>query len=91
MSELVDKQVNVQKESLKKLPGFTQNSRKPTQNSRKPTKKCAMKMKETNKQTKKKKRRVPKYFLMEEGVYKARAENSCHGYQTTSDQRFFIH
>ena len=30
MSELVDKQVNVQKESLKKLPGFTQNSRKPT-------------------------------------------------------------
>ena len=42
MSELVDKQVNVQKESLKKLPGFTQNSRKPM-------KKCAMKMKETNK------------------------------------------
>ena len=65
MSELVDKQVNVQKESLKKLPGFTQNSRKPTQNSRKPTqnsrkptqnsckptKKCAMKMKkQTNKE-----------------------------------------
>ena len=47
MSELVDKQVNVQKESLKKLPGFTQNSRKPT-------KKCAMKMKESNKETKKK-------------------------------------
>ena len=59
MSELVDKQVNVQKESLKKLPGFTQNSRKPTQNSRKPTKKCAMKMKET----KKKKRRAPKIFF----------------------------
>ena len=75
MSELVDKQVNVQKESLKKLPGFTQNSRKPT-------KKCAMKMKETKKQTKKDGR--PKYFLMEEGVYKARAENWCHGYQTTS-------
>ena len=32
-----------------------------------------------------------KYFLMKEGVYKARAENSCHGYQTTSGQRFFIH
>ena len=61
MSELVDKQVNVQKESLKKLPGFTQNSRKPTQNSRKPTKKCAMKMKET----KKKKRRAPKIFRKE--------------------------
>ena len=80
MSELVDKQVNVQKESLKKLPGFTQNSRKPT-------KKYAMKMKET----KKKNDGRLKYFLMEEGVYKARAENSCHGYQTTSDQRFFIH
>ena len=82
MSELVDKQVNVQKESLKKLPGFTQNSRKPT-------KKCAMKMKETKKEKKNDGRL--KYFLMEEGVYKARAENSCHGYQTTSDQRFFIH
>ena len=75
MSELVDKQVNVQKESLKKLPGFTQNSRKPT-------KKCAMKMKETNKQRKKNDGCL-KYFLMEEEVYKARAENSCHGYQTT--------
>ena len=32
-----------------------------------------------------------KYFLMEGRVYKARAENSCHGYQTTSGQRFFIH
>ena len=60
MSELVDKQVNVQKESLKKLPGFTQNSRKPTQHSRKPTKNCAMKMKETNKE---KKRRAPKIFF----------------------------
>ena len=25
-----------------------------------------------------------KYFLIEGRVYKARAENSCHGYQTTS-------
>ena len=56
MSELVDKQVNVQKESLKKLPGFTQNSRKPT-------KKCAMKMKETNKQ--RKKQWAPKIFFDE--------------------------
>ena len=32
-----------------------------------------------------------KYFLMERRVYKARAENSSHGYQTTSGQRFFIH
>ena len=87
MSEVVDKQMNIQKESLKKLPGFTQNYRKPMQTSRKPTKKCAMKMKET----KKKNDGRLKYFLMEEGVYKARAENSCHGYQTTSDKRFFIH
>ena len=36
MSELLDKQVNVQKESLKKLPGFTQASASPQ-------KKCAMK------------------------------------------------
>ena len=27
-----------------------------------------------------------KYFLMKGRVYKARAENSCHGYQTTSGQ-----
>ena len=32
-----------------------------------------------------------KYFLTEGRVYKARAENSCHGYQTASGQRFFIH
>ena len=55
MSELVDKQVNVQKKSLKKLPGFTQNSRKPT-------KKCAMKMKERNKETKKKNDGCLKYY-----------------------------
>ena len=39
MSELLDKQVNVQKESLKKTFGVHASSRKPT-------KKCAMKMKE---------------------------------------------
>ena len=38
MSELLDKQVNVQKESLKKLPGFTQAPTSPQ--------KCVMKMKE---------------------------------------------
>ena len=42
MSELLDKQVNVQKESLKKTSGVHASSRKPT-------KKCAMKMKETKK------------------------------------------
>ena len=48
--ELVDKQVNVQKESLKKT----------SQNSRNPTKKYAMKMKETNKE---KKQQAPKIFF----------------------------
>ena len=44
MGELFDKEVNAQKESLKKLQGVHASS------PRKPTKKCAMKMKETNKQ-----------------------------------------
>ena len=38
MSELFDKQVNAQKESLKKLPGFIQALASPQ-------KRCAMKMK----------------------------------------------
>ena len=40
--ELLDKQVNEQKESLKKLPGFMQAPASPR-------KKCAMKMKERRK------------------------------------------
>ena len=83
MSELVDKQVNVQKESLKKTSRVHAKLQQAHE-------KCAMKMKERNKQRKKNDGRL-KYFLMKEGVYKARAENSCHGYQTTSGQRFFIH
>ena len=44
MSELLDKEVNAQKENLKKLPGAYASSPKPT-------KKCTMKMKvETNKE-----------------------------------------
>ena len=46
--------------------------------------------KETNKQRKKNDGRL-KYYWWQEGVYKARTENSCHGYQTASGQRFFIH
>ena len=46
MGELFDKEVNAQKESLKKLQGFTQA----------PRAKCAMKMKETNKEIRKKRR-----------------------------------
>ena len=50
MSELLDKQVNVQKESLKKLPGFTQTPASPR-------KKCAMKMKVEEEELEEKKRR----------------------------------
>ena len=53
MNELFDKEVNAQKESLKKTFGVHASSRMPT-------KKCAKKMKETNKKTK---RRAPKIFL----------------------------
>ena len=78
------KQVNAQKESLKKTSGVHTNSRKPT-------KKCAMKMKVEELELEEKNDGRLKYFLMEGRVYKARAENSCHGYPTTSGQRFFIH
>ena len=49
-----------------------------------------MKVEELELEEEKNDRRL-KYFLMEGRVYKARAENSCYGYQTTSGQRFFIH
>ena len=59
MSELFDKEVNAQKESLKKTSGVHASSPMPT-------KKCAMKMKETNKQrnkeTRKKRRARIKVF-----------------------------
>ena len=60
MSELFDKEVNVQKESLKKTSGVHASSRMPT-------KKCAMKMKETNKETKKQEKNdaLVKMFLVE--------------------------
>ena len=54
MSELIDKQVNVQTEGLKK----------PSASSRKPTKKCVMKMK----QTKKNNDCPSKKFLQKEGL-----------------------
>ena len=53
MSELLDKQVNVQKEGLKKFPGFTQAPTSPQ--------KCVMKMKESRK----KKRLLRKNFCGE--------------------------
>ena len=64
MSELLDKQVNVQKESLKKSSGVHASSRKPT-------KKCAMKIKERKKERKKveekKTTTASKIFLWKEG------------------------
>ena len=71
MSELLDKQVNVQKESLKKLPGFTQAPASPR-------KKCAMKMKERKKEEvleEKKTTAASKIFLWKEGFYKAVSED----------------
>ena len=84
MSELFDKEMNAQKESLKK-------NFRGSRSSHMPTKKCAMKMKETNKQIRKKNDGRLKYFCGQEGVYKTHAESSCNGYQTTSAQRFLIH
>ena len=78
MSELVDKQVNVQKESFKKTSGI--HTKLPQAHEK------VCDENERNKQ--RKKRRAPKIFFDQEGrsLYKARAENSCHGYQTTSGQ-----
>ena len=79
MSELLDKQVNVQKESLKKLPGFTKAPASPR-------KKCAMKMKERNKERKKKKKTTAasKNFLWKEGFYKAVSEDWLNRFRQTS-------
>ena len=72
MSELLDKQVNAQKENLN-TSGVHASSRK----------KCAMKMKV---ETKKKNDGRLKYFCGQEGVYKTHVESSCNGYQTTLAQ-----
>ena len=73
MSELFDKQVNAQKEK-----NFRGSHKLPQAHE-----KCAMKMKESRR----KKRRAPKIFWMEGGVYKVIAEHLCNGYQTTPAQR----
>ena len=82
MSELFDKEVNAQKESLKK--NF-QGSRKLPHAHEK-----VCDENERNKQEKKNDGRL-KYFCGQEGVYNTRAESSCNGYQPTSAQRFLIH
>ena len=60
MSELFDKEVNVQKESLKKTFGAHGGSCMPM-------KKCALKMKETNTEIREKNDTRVKMFLMEGG------------------------
>ena len=79
MSELFDKQVNSQKENLKK---YFRDSRELPQ--------AHEKVCDEN-ETKNKNDGRLKCFCWEEGVYKACAESSCNRYQTTSAHRFFIH
>ena len=81
MSELLDKQVNAQKENLKK---YFRDSRELPEAHEK-----VCNENERNKEEKNDGRL--KYFCGQEGVYKTRAERSCNGYQTTSTQRFLIH
>ena len=81
MSELLDKQVNARKESLKK---YFQGSQKLPQAHEKV---CD----ENESRNKEKNDGHLKYFWWKEGVYKAHAENLCNGYQTISGQRFLIH
>ena len=77
--------MNAQKESLKKLP----ESLKKTSVHKLPV--CDENESRRIIRIRRKNDGRLKYFLMEARVYKARAENLCHGYQTTSGQRFFIH
>ena len=77
MSELLDKQVNVQKESLKKTSGIHASSHKPT-------KKCAMKMKERKKVEEKKMTAASKKFLWKEEFYKAVSEDWLNRFRRTS-------
>ena len=72
MSELLDKQVNAQKESLKKY--FWGSQKLPQAHE-----------KVCNENESRNKQKKPK-ILWKEGVYKAHAENSCNGYQTILGQ-----
>ena len=80
MSELLDKQVNAQKENLKK---YFQGSRELPH--------AHEKVCDEDESRKKKNDGRLKYFCGQEGVYKTRAESLCNGYQTTSAQQFLIH
>ena len=64
MSELVDKQVNVQKESLKKTSGVHAKLPQAHEKVCDENERKKQKNKQINKETKKKKRRAPKILLM---------------------------
>ena len=75
MSELLDKQVNVQKESLKKTSGIHASSRKPTK------KVCD---ENERKVEEKKTTAASKTFLWKEGFYKAVSEDWLNRFRRTS-------
>ena len=75
MSELFDKEMNAQKESLKK--NFWGSRKLPHAHE---------KVCDKNERNTKKIDGHLKYFCGQEGIYKTRAESSCNGYQTTSAQ-----
>ena len=74
MSELLDKQVNVQKESLKKFPGFTKAPASPRK------KVCD----ENESKRRKKTTAASKKFLWKEGFYKAVSEDWLNRFRRTS-------
>ena len=83
MSELFDKEVNAQKESLKKTSGVHASSRMPT-------KKCAKERnKQTKKQTRKKRCARKNVFWWKEALYKAHTKNWGKRSPQASSQRFW--
>ena len=77
MSELLDKQVNVQKENLKKTSAVHASSRKPTK------KVCDENERKKESRRKKNDCRVKK-ILWKEGFYKAVSEDWLNGFRRTS-------
>ena len=78
MSELLDKQVNVQKESLKKTSGIHASSRKPTK------KVCDENERKKESIRRKKMTAASKKFLWKEGFYKAVSEDWLNRFRRTS-------
>ena len=77
MSELLDKQVNVQKESLKKTSGIHESTCKPT-------KKVCDENERKKEELEKKTTAASKKFLWKEGFYKAISEDWLNRFRRTS-------